>query len=125
MGRTDSPRRLPPRLWIRRLFRPAIHQRAIYQRAIYQGAIAAARRPTFALAFALAAFALAMTLAPAASAYESRTHQRLTFLAAKQLNRCLAENSIPHLSPLQVRAIANSNAGLADSNFVARLFRWS
>jgi hypothetical protein len=77
-----------------------------------------------ALAFAVA-LVLAFALAPAASAYEPRSHQRLTFLAAKQLNRCLGETSIPHLSPLQVRAIANSNVGLADSNFVARLFRWS
>jgi len=60
-----------------------------------------------------------------ASAYEARAHQQLTFLAAKQLNRCLGDNGEQQLSPLQVRAIANSNVGLADSGFFARLFRWS
>jgi hypothetical protein len=52
-------------------------------------------------------------------------HQRLTFHAAKVLNRCLEGSDVPALTPLQVRFIATSNMGLANSNLLVRFFRWS
>ncbi|MBX3706256.1 MAG: hypothetical protein KF911_06415 [Pseudomonadales bacterium] len=58
-------------------------------------------------------------------AYDARSHQLLTFLAAKQLSRCLAADAGPHLSPLQVRGIANGTAALADTNFAVRMLRWA
>jgi hypothetical protein len=60
-----------------------------------------------------------------ALAYEPQVHQRLTFFAAKTLNRCLEGTEIPPLTPLQVRFIATSNMGLADTNPLMRFFRWS
>jgi hypothetical protein len=73
-------------------------------------------------AFALAAALLAATFE--AGAYEPEVHQQLTFLAAKQLTRC-GDAGTTQLSPLEVRRIANSNLGMADSNFFVRLFRWT
>lgn len=61
----------------------------------------------------------------AAAGYEPEVHQRLTFLAAKTLNRCVEGNRVVPLTPLQVRFIANSNMGLANSNALVRFFRWS
>ncbi len=58
------------------------------------------------------------------AAYEGQLHQRLTFLAAKHFNRCVAESEIPMLTPLQVRYMALSNVGLAETNFFVRMFRW-
>ncbi|MDZ7670498.1 MAG: hypothetical protein U5Q16_14170 [Gammaproteobacteria bacterium] len=66
-----------------------------------------------------------MALPGAALGYEPERHQRLTFFAAKALNRCLDDTGVAHLTPLQVRFIANSNMGLADSNALVRFFRWS
>lgn len=57
--------------------------------------------------------------------YEPDVHQQLTFLAAKELNRCAEGSEVAPLTPLQVRYIANSNVGLANSNALVRLFRWS
>jgi hypothetical protein len=57
--------------------------------------------------------------------YEPQVHQRLTFYAAKVLNRCLDGSDVPPLTPLQVRFIATSNMGLANSNALVRFFRWS
>ncbi len=57
-------------------------------------------------------------------AYEGQTHQRLTFLAAKQFNRCVAETGIAPVTPLQVRYMARSNAALAEGNLFSRMFRW-
>ena len=71
----------------------------------------------------LAVFALA--LVGNCFAYESSIHQKLTFLAAKQLNRCLADSDIPSVDALQVRVIAKANARQAEANFFVRLFRWS
>jgi len=62
--------------------------------------------------------------AQVAVAYESQLHQQLTFLAAKQFNHCVADSEIPMLTPLQVRYMALSNVGLAESNFFVRMFRW-
>lgn len=57
--------------------------------------------------------------------YEPQVHQRLTFLAAKELNRCLQGSGVAPLTPLQVRFVANSNMGLASTNALVRFFRWS
>lgn len=69
--------------------------------------------------------AIASVLAGSGFAYESAIHQKLTFLAAKQLNRCLADSDIPSVNALQVRIIAKANARQAEANFFVRLFRWS
>ncbi len=72
------------------------------------------------------AMLLAVTLVPGSGfGYEPVVHQRLTFHAAKTLNRCLDGTPLQPLTPLQVRFIANSNMGLANSNFLVRFFRWS
>lgn len=72
---------------------------------------------------ALAASLLALSVS--AHGYDSDVHQRLTFHAAKLLNRCLDGSAVAPLTPLQVRFIATSNMGLADTNFLVRFFRWS
>ena len=64
-------------------------------------------------------------LSASAHPYESQVHQRLTFYAAKELNRCLEGSDVALLTPLQVRFIATSNMGLANSNALVRFFRWS
>ncbi|MEQ8858694.1 MAG: hypothetical protein RIC56_08605 [Pseudomonadales bacterium] len=73
---------------------------------------------------------LAVTLAGllgsgAVAGYEPQVHQRLTFFAAKVLNRCVEGSPVAPLTPLQVRFIANGNMGLASSNALIRFFRWS
>ncbi len=59
-----------------------------------------------------------------AQAYDSSAHQFMTFLAAKQFNRCVEGTDIPALTPLQVRYIAKANTGLADRSVFARMFNW-
>lgn len=71
------------------------------------------------------ALLLCVLLPTLASGYEPQAHQRLTFYAAKALNRCLEGSDVPPLTPLQVRFIATSNMGLANSNALVRFFRWS
>jgi len=68
---------------------------------------------------------IALCAANLSHAYAPEAHQELTFLAAKQLSRCLGDGGPAQLSPLEVRAIANSNAATADSNFFTRLVRWN
>ena len=81
------------------------------------------------MCFRRAAFGLSLVLAgclaASAAAYESAIHQKLTFLAAKQLNRCLAETGGPGVNALQVRIIAKANARQAEANFFVRSRRWS
>jgi len=60
-----------------------------------------------------------------ALAYDAKAHQQMTFLAAKQLSRCLGSSGEQLFSPLEVRVIATNNAALADGNFFVRLFRWN
>jgi hypothetical protein len=60
----------------------------------------------------------------AVQAYEGQLHQKLTFLAAKQFNRCVAGTDIPMLTPLQVRYIAKTNVAQADRNAFVRMFNW-
>ena len=57
-------------------------------------------------------------------AYDGADHQSLTFLAAKQFNRCVEHTDIPPLTPLQVRYMARANAGFADRSVFARMFNW-
>jgi hypothetical protein len=66
----------------------------------------------------------ALLLAGLTFGYDGQTHQRLTFLAAKQFNRCVAGTNVAPLTPLQVRYMARSNASLADGNLLSRMFRW-
>jgi hypothetical protein len=56
--------------------------------------------------------------------YNGSEHQHLTFLAAKQFNRCVEGTDIPPLTPLQVRYMARANAGLAERSVFARMFNW-
>jgi hypothetical protein len=74
--------------------------------------------------FRLGLLAALLVAAGSASGYEGSLHQRLTFLAAKQFNRCVEDTGISRLTPLQVRYMARSNVGVAESNVFSRLFRW-
>jgi len=66
----------------------------------------------------------ACTAGPALG-YESRIHQKLTFIAAKQLNRCVSGSDVPGVNALQVRIIAKANTRQADANLFVRMFRWN
>jgi hypothetical protein len=58
--------------------------------------------------------------------YEPEIHQQLTFIAARQFNRCVQSHpQIERLSALDTRYIAKANVGQADGNFFVRLFRWN
>ena len=72
-----------------------------------------------------AAAATLLALATPGLAYDSRLHQQLTFIAAKQYNRCAAELGARALTPLQVRYVAKANVGQADDNFLRKLVRWN
>jgi hypothetical protein len=65
-----------------------------------------------------------LLVAANAWAYKGSDHQFLTFLAAKQFNRCVEGTDIPALTPLQVRYMARANAGLVDRSVLARMFNW-
>ena len=69
--------------------------------------------------------ALTALVAGPARAYEPAIHQKLTFVAAKQLNRCVAASEVPGLNALQVRIIAKANTRQADANLFVRMFRWN
>lgn len=62
-------------------------------------------------------------LATRVDAYDGPLHQQFTFLAAKQLNRCLEGTAIPRLTPLQVRYIAKSAVAQAEGGWIPRVFR--
>ena len=62
---------------------------------------------------------------PSALAYEGRIHEQLTFIAARQYNRCAEETHLATLTPLQVRYIAIANASQADAAWWRRMFRWN
>ena len=79
----------------------------------------------FVTAVRLAAAMVALLLPAVAGAYESRWHQQLTFIAAKQFNRCAEQTDITPLTPLQVRYIAKANVSEVDSNFLRKLTRWN
>ena len=68
--------------------------------------------------------AAAMFSAPA-SAYEGEIHQQLTFIAARQYNRCAEDTHLATLTPLQVRYIAIANGNQADAAWWKKMFRWN
>jgi hypothetical protein len=59
-------------------------------------------------------------------AYTPEIHQQLTFIAARQFNRCM-QDSTQHerLSALDTRYIVKSNVAQADNNMFVRMFRWN
>ncbi|MEM1231096.1 MAG: hypothetical protein AAGI15_11200 [Pseudomonadota bacterium] len=61
-----------------------------------------------------------------ALAYDGALHQELTFLAARSLNACIAEQRLKAqpLTPLQVRYVAKTNRRQAQRNLFGRIFRW-
>ena len=74
------------------------------------------------------ALALALSLAVStrdAHAYDGAVHQHLTFIAARQYNRCVADTQLARLTPLQMRYVAKANANRADRAWWKRLFRWN
>lgn len=72
----------------------------------------------------LLAVMLAGLVACAASwGYPPERHQRLTFLAAREFNRCNADQSVPPLTPLQIRYVVRGAVTESDS-ILGRLFRW-
>lgn len=77
----------------------------------------------------VAAAALAVALVGAhadyAGAYDGAIHQQLTFIAARQYNRCVEEAPLARLTPLQMRYVAKANANRADRAWWKRLFRWN
>ena len=54
-------------------------------------------------------------------AYDPPLHQQFTFIAAKQLNRCLEGSTLPRLTPLQVRYIAKSDVAQAQGSWIPQL----
>jgi hypothetical protein len=68
------------------------------------------------------AFAAALCAQPGA-AYDAELHQELTFLAAKELNRCLDGSAIPRITPLQVRYVAKSAVAQVSGGWFSGFFR--
>lgn len=61
-----------------------------------------------------------------AFAYTPQIHQQLTFIAARQFNRCVQDSSqIARLSALDTRYIVKANVAQADNNMFVRMFRWN
>jgi len=69
-----------------------------------------------AIRFSAVALGMAMAL-PAGPlwAYEGDVHQQLTFIAARQYNRCAEDTHLARLTSLQVRYVALANANQAES----------
>jgi len=58
--------------------------------------------------------------------YEAQLHQQLTFIAARQYNRCAQDNpQLARLSALDTRYIVKANVAQADANIFVRMFRWN
>ncbi len=71
-------------------------------------------------------FCLAVVPAARVLAYEGGLHQQLTFIAARQFNRCAHETSVlQRLSALDTRYIVRANVAQSESNVFARMFRWN
>jgi hypothetical protein len=71
--------------------------------------------------FACCALLACALLSGTSAAYDPPLHQQFTFIAAKQLNRCLADSSLPRLTPLQVRYIAKSDVAQAQGSWIPQL----
>ena len=86
----------------------------------------AARRRSGGARTAIAALWVLLVIAANPTlAYEPAIHQKLTFVAAKQLNRCVARSEVAGLDALRVRIIAKANTRQADTNLFVRMFRWN
>ena len=59
-----------------------------------------------------------------ARAYTAHVHQELTFLAAKQLGRCLSDSPIAPLGPLEVRYVVRRNVAESERSVLRRMFQW-
>ena len=57
-------------------------------------------------------------------AYEGAVHQQITFIAARQYNRCAEDTQLARLTSLQVRYVALANANQAEPPWWQRMFRW-
>ncbi len=57
-------------------------------------------------------------------AYEAGMHQQLTFLAAKQFDRCVEHEPLPLLTPLEIRYMVKANVALAERGWMSGLLRW-
>ncbi len=68
--------------------------------------------------------ALIACLPAAVGAYPAAVHQELTFLAAKQLSRCLEGSGIPPLGPLEVRYVVKRDVAEANRSILRRMFQW-
>ncbi|MEM9620063.1 MAG: hypothetical protein AAF993_00345 [Pseudomonadota bacterium] len=63
---------------------------------------------------------------PRVVAYEPALHQQLTFIAARQYNRCAQDDpGLERLSALDTRYIVKANVAQADANVFVRMFRWN
>lgn len=69
---------------------------------------------------------IAEALPGRAVAYTPEIHQQLTFIAARQFNRCVQDaDGIERLSALDTRYIVKANVAQADNNMFVRMFRWN
>lgn len=59
-----------------------------------------------------------------AAAYPGEVHQQLSFLAARQFNRCVEGTDIPPLTTLNVRYAARASNAEANTGFWRRTLRW-
>ena len=59
-----------------------------------------------------------------AVAYPGEMHQQLSFVAARQFNRCVEGTDIPALTTLNVRYAARSSSAEAEAGFFRGLVRW-
>ena len=83
------------------------------------------RRARISAAGIVALCVLASFAAGPARGYEPDIHQKLTFVAAKLLNRCVEGSGVPGVNALQVRIVAKANTRQADANLFVRMFRWN
>ncbi len=63
-------------------------------------------------------------MAPSLRAYDGDIHQQLTFIATKQLDRCIEDTDIPLLTPLEIRYMVKGNVGEADRGWFTGLTQW-
>jgi hypothetical protein len=73
---------------------------------------------------AAAAALCVLLVAASARAYDPGIHQQLTFMAAKQFDRCIDGTSLDQLTPLEIRYIVRTNVDSVDSGFFRGILRW-
>lgn len=69
-------------------------------------------------------FCMLCFAAGVAEAYPGEVHQQLSFVAARQFNRCVEGTDIAPLTTLNVRYAARSSTAEADAGFWRRAVRW-